>query len=208
MQVSLDARHEFLRKHGVPDGWKPVQLFDLAEIVGGGTPSRAESRFWAGGTIPWATPTDLTANASRFISGTAECITQAGLASSAASLLPPGSILYTSRATIGAKAIVTVPISTNQGFASFVPKAIDGRFLFYLLDLLTPIVKRLAAGTTFHEVSKRDIRRVWCAVPQDPGEQAAIAQVIDRVEDAIDSVNKLIRASEELATSLINDTVE
>src|SRR5438270_13348556 len=170
MRISLGARHEFLRRYGVPDGWKAESLGDIATVVGGGTPSRDQSRFWTDGRIPWATPTDLTANQSKHINETAEYITETGLASSAASLLPPGTVLYTSRATIGAKAIATVPIATNQGFASFVPRCVESDYLYYLLDLLTPIIKRLGAGTTFDEVSKRDIRTVWCALSYDLSE--------------------------------------
>jgi type I restriction enzyme S subunit len=175
MQFSHGARHDFLRRYGVPEGWTPIELRGLTDVIGGGTPSREENRFWQGGQIPWATPTDLTSNNSKYISHTAECITEAGLASSAATLLPVGSVLYTSRATIGTKAIAKVPMATNQGFASFLVRAVDGEFLFYLLDLLTPVIKRLAAGTTFDEVSKRDIRSIWCAVPTSLDEQAAIA---------------------------------
>jgi type I restriction enzyme S subunit len=202
MQLNLGALHDFLRKYGVADGWIACQLGDLGDVVGGATPSRGESRFWSGGTIPWATPTDLTANDSRFIGQTAECITDAGLSSCAATLLPPGAILYTSRATIGAKAIATVPITTNQGFASFVPKSIDGRYLFYLLDLLTPVIKRLGAGTTFDEVSKRDVRRVACAIPSDPDEQAAIARVLSAVDEIIDRVRLAIDSAENLKAAI------
>jgi len=139
MRISLGARHHFLRRYGVPENWEAKQLGDLAEILGGGTPKRAESRFWAGGKIPWATPTDLTDNKAKYISKTSECITEAGLASSAATLLPVGSVLYTSRATIGAKAIASVPIATNQGFATFLPNGTSSEYLYYLLDVLTPI---------------------------------------------------------------------
>src|SRR5262245_10811025 len=151
MRTSLGARHDFLRKYGVADEWEAHTLGDLAEVVGGGTPSRDEGRFWMGGTIPWATPTDLTQNQAKYISTTAEYITEAGLASSATSMLPAGSVLYTSRATIGAKAIAGVPITTNQGFASLLPRGVDADYLYYLLDLLTPVIKRLGAGTTFDE---------------------------------------------------------
>jgi type I restriction enzyme, S subunit len=172
MHISLGARHDFLRRNGVADNWTAKTLGELARVVGGGTPSRDESRFWVGGEIPWATPTDLTANQGKYISSTAECITEAGATSSAASVLPAGTILYTSRATIGAKAIATVPIATNQGFASFLPLNVNGEYLYYLLDLLTPVIKRHGAGTTFDEASKRDIRTIWCALPSDPSEQA------------------------------------
>jgi len=192
MRISLGARHDFLRRYGIADRWRPQTLADLARVVGGGTPSRGEDRFWRGGTIPWATPSDVTANQAKLISKTAECITDAGLASCAAVLLPRGSVLFTSRATIGAKAIAEVPVATNQGFASFLPDSVDGEYLYYLLDLLTPIIKRLGAGTTFDEVSKRELRTVWCAVPSDSFEQAAIARILDAVDTALEHTRSAV----------------
>ena len=203
MNANLGARQDFLRRHGVADGWEARVLGDLAQVVGGGTPSRDESRFWRGGEIPWATPTDLTANHAKYIRATAECITEAGLASSSATLLPAGSILHTSRATIGAKAIAAVPITTNQGFANFVPRRVNGEYLYYLLDLLMPAITRLAGGTTFDEVSKRDVRRVWCALPPDPNEQATVAQILDAVDIALELALTAVERARELERSVL-----
>jgi type I restriction enzyme S subunit len=203
MVISLGARHDFLRRYGIPDRWRAKTLGDLAQVVGGGTPSRDESRFWIGGKIAWATPTDLTANHAKYIAKTAECITEAGLASSAATLLPAGTVLYTSRATIGAKAVAALPMTTNQGFASFLPRTVDGEYLYYLLDLLTPVIKRLGAGTTFDEVSKRDIRTVWCAVPSDRDEQAAIARILDTVDAALERTRAAVERAREVKRALV-----
>jgi type I restriction enzyme, S subunit len=208
MRISLGARHDFLRRHAVAQDWKPLTLGDLARVVGGGTPSRDESRFWIGGTIPWATPTDVTANQAKYISKTAECITELGLACSAASLLPPGCILYTSRATIGSKAIATVPMATNQGFANFIPHAVDGEYLYYLLELLTPIIKRLGAGTTFDEVSKRDIRTVWCAVPTDSSERAGIARILDAMDMVLERSRTMAERAKDLDHALLHELLE
>jgi type I restriction enzyme S subunit len=186
MEIRLDARHHFLKKNMVPEEWIPCEIGTLAEVVGGATPSREETIYWNNGKIPWATPTDLTSNNSKYISKTAEYISEAGLSECAAGLLPVGSILYTSRATIGAKAINQVPMATNQGFANFMPHNINGEYLFYLLDVLTPIIKRLGAGTTFDEVSKREIRKIWCAVPRQEDEQETIARILDAVDTIIE----------------------
>lgn len=208
MDVNLDARHDFLRRFGSPTGWKPCELGTLATVIGGATPSRDESRYWSSGTIPWATPTDITACSSKYISSTAECITDAGLDASATKLLPVGTILFTSRATIGAKAISAVPMATNQGFASFVPTAINGEYLYYLLDALLPSIKRLGAGTTFDEVSKRDLRKVWCSIPACEPEQAAIAQVLDAADKAIQTTRVATERARELDHSLLHDLLE
>src|SRR5690606_19278413 len=120
-------------------------------------------------------------------------ITERALDECACTLLPAGAILYTSRATIGAKAIAAVPVTTNQGFASFIPKeGVDGEFLYYFLEHLTPVFIRLAAGTTFLEVSKRDVRRVRCAVPEYK-EQLAIARVLSAVDSMLLRVQGSVR---------------
>lgn len=110
-----------VRQFGVPPGWQAVQLGSLANVAGGGTPSRNEGAFWSGREIPWATPTDLTANQGKYIRRIAENITEAGLAESAAVLLPIDTVLFTSRATIGECAIAECGMTTNQGFANFIP---------------------------------------------------------------------------------------
>ena len=205
MRNKLDARHDFLRRFGVPENWKPITLGEVADVMGGGTPSRDEGRFWKGGEIPWLTPTDLTANQSKYISKSAESITDVGLASSGAILLPAGAVLYTSRATIGAKAIAEVPVATNQGFASFVPREIDGEYLYYLLEFLTPVIKRLAAGTTFDEVSKRDIRTVYFSIPALSVEQAAIARILDTVDRAIEWEREAANRAKAVKQALVQE---
>lgn len=88
-------------------------------MLGGGTPSRQESKFFGGG-IHWATPTDVTALNGMYISATRESITEEGMRSSSTKLLPAGAVLLTSRATIGFTAVAAAPICTNQGFVNFI----------------------------------------------------------------------------------------
>lgn len=208
MQIKLGAAHDFIRRWGIVEGWDCRTLREMAEIVGGATPSRDEGRYWQNGSIPWATPTDITACVSKRLLSTAESITPAGLAESAARLLPQGTILYTSRATIGAMAVAGLPLATNQGFASFIPNAVHGDYLYYLLGLLTPAIKRLGAGTTFDEVSKRDIRKVACAVPASPEEQAAIARILDAVDTSIERTRSVVEHALCLDHNLLHELLE
>lgn len=185
MSNSVGALGWLIHKFGVPNGWSVAVVDDLAHVVGGATPSRTDLAYWFGGTVPWFTPTDITGQSQKWIVDSAERITERALDECACALLPAGTILYTSRATIGAKAIATVPVTTNQGFASFVPKdGVDGEFLYYFLEHLTPVFVRLAAGTTFLEISKRDIRMVRCAIPPHD-EQLAIARVLGTIDSMI-----------------------
>lgn len=193
MRNNVGALGWLLHKFGVPNGWTEVVVDELAHVVGGTTPSRNEFGYWTGGTVPWATPTDITNQGQKWIAHTAERITKRALDDCSCSLLPAGTVLYTSRATIGAKAIAKVPIATNQGFANFIPKpGMDGEFLYYFLEHLTPVFTRLAAGTTFLEISKRDIRKVRCAIPPHE-EQLAIAKILAAIDAVLVQVQGSIR---------------
>ena len=170
---------------GFPEGWMAVALGDVATVVGGGTPKRSEPDFW-NGNVPWATPTDVTGLRGRTISQTASSITEAGLVSSSATLLPPNSLLMTTRATIGACAINRVEMATNQGFQSLVPKAetcVD--FLYYLVQYHVRRLEKLAAGSTFLEVSKRTVRGFRVHMPPLP-EQHKIAAILSSVDKIIE----------------------
>ena len=102
------------------DHWKVVRLGEVTEIAKGGTPKRDVVKYFRG-NIPWAIPSDITAlDSALYIDDTATHISEEALGKSAAKLLPAGTVLLTSRATIGETAIATVPIATNQGFANFI----------------------------------------------------------------------------------------
>ena len=171
--------------------WKDIPLCELATVIGGGTPSRRQPVYWDG-DVPWATPTDVTGLSGRIISETASSITDAGLANSSAALLPPYSLLMTTRATIGACAINRVSMATNQGFQNLVPKqstCVD--FLYYLIQYHKRRLQRLAAGSTFLEVSKRAIHSFRVAAPPLPA-QRKIAAILSSLDDAIEKTRAVI----------------
>ena len=175
----------------MPYGWQDLALAEVATVIGGGTPRRSEPAYW-NGDIRWATPTDVTGLTGRLISETGSRISEAGLASSSATLLPPGSLLMTTRATIGACAINRVPMATNQGFQNLVPKQnACVEFLCYLIQRHRPGLGRLAAGSTFLEVSKRAVRGFRVGVPP-LSEQRQIAAILSSVDDAIEKTRAVV----------------
>ena len=103
-------------------GWPMVELGNAAELQGGATPRRDNAAFW-GGDIPWVTPTDLPALGAGIanVEHTADTITREGLASCSARILPPSTVLFSSRASIGKIGIAAVPLVTNQGFINLIP---------------------------------------------------------------------------------------
>jgi type I restriction enzyme, S subunit len=188
----------------LPEGWKVSKLADLAGIYSGGTPDRGNPDFW-NGDIPWATPTDITHNGSRTISKTTDKITKKGLGSSSAKLLPPGSVLMTSRATLGESKISTVEICTNQGFKSLVPlKDVDSWFLFYQLQLNKERYAGLGIGSTFLEVNMKDTASF--EVPCAPfNEQRKIAKILTTVDNLIEKTEALIAKYEAIKQGMMHD---
>ena len=187
-----------------PEEWQNLTLSDLATVVGGGTPSRTVPNYWTG-YLPWATPTDITGLSGRFISETKSTIANAGLASSSATLLPPYSLLLTTRATIGACAINRVPMATNQGFQNLVPKQdVDIDFLYYLVRHHSRGLERLAAGSTFLEVSKSAVRGFQVTVPP-LAEQSKIAAILSSVDDAIEKAQVVIEQVQVVKRGLMSE---
>lgn len=185
----------------LPNLWRHVQLGNVADIIGGGTPSRNKPQYFEG-DIAWATPTDVTSLDDLFIEQTSEYITTEALANSSAKLLPKGSVLMTSRATIGFTAITACEMSTNQGFASFVcdDEILHNEYLAYWLRAAKKQLLRIASGTTFKEVSKSNLSRL--EIPLPPlSEQQRIAAILRKADglrrmrrEADDRVRELLPA--------------
>jgi len=179
------------RDGAVPDGWRRVTVGDVAEVVGGSTPSTRVEGYW-GGSIRWATPTDITGLRSRYISDTALTITEEGLKSAGLRLLPPGAILVTSRATVGACAVSTVPMATNQGFANLVCKdGVEPEFLYYQVIARQKELARLSAGSTFTELPRRAFRKFPLLLPPLP-EQRKIAEILSSVDNRIETERQAV----------------
>ncbi len=174
------------RLPGFHGEWEVKRLDTVAEIRSGGTPSTNEPRFWDG-DIPWCTPTDITAlNGHKCLSITARMITQSGLESSSAEMIPAYSVIMTSRATIGECAINAVPVSTNQGFKNFVPfTTTDVDFLYYLLGTQKQGFISLCGGSTFLEIGKTQLAAYKVQLPGTKAEQTAIAEVLSDMDGVL-----------------------
>jgi len=148
-----------------PMGWDAAPLGEVCDIVGGGTPRRKNAAYYSG-AIPWATPTDVTALSGLFIARTRETVTEIGLRESSARLVPAGSVLLTSRATLGFTAIAAMPMTTNQGFANFIcGEHLIPEFLSIWLRLRRDRLIQLAGGSTFKEISKSTLKKIKIFLP-------------------------------------------
>lgn len=161
--------------------WRKVRLGECCEIVSGATPSTSNADCWDG-DICWATPKDLSGLEGHYISDTPRKLTEAGLASCSATMLPPNSVLFSSRAPIGHVAINTVPMATNQGFKSLVPGSeVVAKFLFHWLRANRSFLEGLGVGATFKEVSKAVVDKVEIPLPPI-AEQRRIAAILDQAD--------------------------
>jgi type I restriction enzyme, S subunit len=169
----------------MPENWKIAALEEVAEIYGGSTPNTNLSEYW-NGDIPFVTPTDVTKlNGHHILTITKKRITSKGLKSKSLKILPPGTVLVTTRATIGIPAINGIPITTNQGFTNLVCKEIiHNIYLFYLIKYYKKQLEALANGSTFKEISKKNIRQLMIPIPPIE-EQREISKILALVEEKI-----------------------
>lgn len=188
--------------------WKECTLSNLGTIVGGATPSTKDSSNYENGSIAWITPKYLSTYTERFISHGERNITEKGLKSCSAQLMPPNSILFTSRAPIGYIAIAKNEVCTNQGFKSIVPnKDTDFMFLYYLLRYNKDNIENLGTGTTFKEVSDSTMKSVPVKVPPLPTQQK-IAAILSSLDDKIELNNKINTNLEQQAGALFKNFSE
>ena len=178
-------------------------LSDLGEIVGGGTPSTKAQENYENGTISWITPKDLAGLRRRFISQGERNITEQGLRSCSAQMMPKGTILFSSRAPIGYVAIANNELCTNQGFKSIVPNAgTDFLFLYYLLVYNKNRIENVGIGTTFKEVSAKTMRGISVRVPTSIIHQKRIADILSMLDERIEYNQAINKNLEEQAQAI------
>lgn len=146
--------------------WITGTISDLGVIIGGSTPSKAKTEYYTEEGIAWITPKDLSINKSKFISHGENDITELGLKNSSTTIMPEGTVLFSSRAPIGYIAIAAGEVTTNQGFKSVVPKPeIETPFVYFFLKHNLPIIEGMASGSTFKEVSGSTMKNIPAAIP-------------------------------------------
>ncbi|MCM1157563.1 MAG: restriction endonuclease subunit S [Clostridium sp.] len=174
----------------------------LGEIVGGRTPKTNVPEYWDG-KIPWLTPTDMKYISGKYANYGKRMISQAGLNSSSAKLMPKNSILYSSRAPIGYIAIAENEISTNQGFKSLVPVIHDiVNYIYYALIQRTKVIQSRASGTTFKEISGKEFGQT--IIPLPPlNEQQRIVEKIETLLPKVQEYDHLEKQSNILESTIM-----
>ena len=173
-----------IRFKGFTDPWEQRKLGDIADIVGGGTPSTGNQSYWDG-DIDWYAPAEIADQI--YANSSQKKITGLGYENSSAKMLPPGTVLFTSRAGIGKTAILTRKGCTNQGFQSIVPHRgeLDSYFIFSRTEELKRYGELVGAGSTFVEVSGKQMAVMELMMPPTMREQQTIGGFFQQLDNLI-----------------------
>ncbi len=200
----IEAEHVVLAggTEGPSDAvWPTVELGEIAQVVGGGTPSTKDKNNFDG-DVPWLTPKDLSGSHYRVVTRGSRNLSQSGLAASSARLVPAGAVLVSTRAPIGYVAIAGNPIATNQGFRSLI---LDGNaesnYIYYWLRQNTAELERRASGLTFREISGSNLQRIRIPLPPRD-EQQTIAHILGTLDDKIELNRRMNATLEAMARAL------
>lgn len=161
------------------------ELGTVCSIVGGGTPDTLRPEYWEG-NVEWFTPSEI--GKSKYVLSSLRKISQVGLSNSSAKSLPAGTVLLTTRATLGEMSIARSECSTNQGFQSLVSdsKRVLPEYLYYLQILIKPWCEKYASGNTFREISKASLSK--CVVPVPClNSQKRIVCILSRIDELIET---------------------
>ena len=185
--------------------WDYVRLIDICTVLGGTTPSTKEPKYWDGDVI-WLSPIDLPEVGSiSYVTSSQRRITQLAVKENGLQILPIGSLVFSTRASIGKIGIVTVPLCTNQGFTNLIPgDKVDVKYLSYVLKNNIKQIEKTGNTTTFKEVSRSAFKEFKIPLPPIPI-QKRIAEILDAADDLKRKDQQLLKKYDELAQSIFID---
>lgn len=192
--------------------WKIGTISDLGNVVGGGTPSKKVEEYYTDSGIAWITPKDLSNDKSKFIAHGETDITDLGLAKSSATLMPRGTVLFSSRAPIGYIAIADGQVSTNQGFKSIVPfDNVGTAYIYYFLKENLSAIENVASGSTFKEISGSTMKNFTAIIPDSDilSEFQSFCNPIFEQQRALECENRYLSALRDtLLPKLMNGEID
>jgi type I restriction enzyme S subunit len=186
------------------DGWVETSLGEIAEVVGGGTPSTTIGEYWDG-DIVWLTPTEITSQDGTVVSDSIRKITDLGFKNSGAQMLPRDSVILTSRASVGFVALSGKELCTNQGFQSLIPKpSVLSKFLMFWIQQNRPEFESRSAGSTFKEISKSNVKSIKLQLPPLP-EQKRIVDLISSVDSYIEALQQQLETAKRSRNAVLHE---
>ena len=180
--------------------WESTPISNIADIIGGGTPDTSVDEYW-GGNIQWFTPSEIGKEKYAYLSD--RTITEAGLKNSSAKLLPQGTVLLSTRATIGECSIATAECTTNQGFQSLVAKKnnASSEFLYYIVAKIKREMLRRSCGSTFLEISANELKKIHANIPSK-AEQEKLVSLLSLIDQRIETQKKIIEDLKKLKDAI------
>jgi type I restriction enzyme S subunit len=189
----------------IPEGWHVLKIGKFSDVISGSTPDTSNRRYWDGDII-WITPDDLSKNSRIYIKESSRRISHLGLKNSSAKIIPKNSIVISSRAPIGYLAIVTSEFTTNQGCKSLhIRDSAISEFVYYSLLFNMNKIKQKGEGTTFAEISKKELEEVSILLPKSLQEQKKIAETLILVNNAVDKTKELIEKHKKIKQGWTRD---
>lgn len=195
----------------IPEGWKVGRLDEIADVVGGSTPSKAKPEYYTQKGIAWLTPKDLSNHPAVYTSRGEIDITKEGYNSTSTKLMPKGTILFTSRAPIGYISIAQNDICTNQGFKSLVPKKAGTCFLYCFLKYVTPEIENKSTGSTFKEASGSLMKSLKVIMPEQKvfeDFETIVSPLFARIESLEKESSRLSTLRDTLLSRLMSGELE
>lgn len=197
---------------GVPEGWVSSTVGGICDTIGGGTPPTKNEEYYRDGQIKWVTPTDITRKSGLILLDTEKKITEEGLYNSSAKMVPPYTILMTSRASVGFFGLCEYEVCTNQGFISCIPHEENVRF-YLLYNLMNRVdeIKAKASGATFLEIGKKIFKDLKIKIPPTyilDAFSKIVQPLIRQMELLTKSIAKLQEARDRLLPKLMNGEIE
>lgn len=191
-----------LRFAGFTEPWEQRKLGEMADVIGGGTPSTSNSEYWDG-DIDWYVPAEIIDQV--FVDSSKRKITKQGYENSSAKMLPAGTVLFTSRAGIGKTAILRKEACTNQGFQSIVPhkNELDSYFIFSRTEELKRYGETKGAGSTFVEVSGKQMASMDILMPKTIDEQQQIGSYFRNLDNLINLHQRKLEEQKKQKKSLM-----
>jgi type I restriction enzyme S subunit len=188
-------------------GWQTKTLGEVCEVVNGGTPKTGVAEYWDGNNL-WITPAEMGKRLSPYVSDTERKLTDLGLRNSSAQMLPPNSVILSSRAPIGHLVINTEPMATNQGCKGLIPASqLQHKYLYYYLGSIVDLLNSLGTGATFRELSGSKLKEV--AIPVAPlPEQRRIVSILDEAFEGIASAKANAEKNSQNARALFESHLQ
>lgn len=186
------------------DGWVETSLGEIAEVIGGGTPSTTIPEYWDG-EIVWLTPTEITSQDGKVVLDSIRKITDLGFKNSGAQMLPKDSVILTSRASVGYVALAGQELCTNQGFQSLIPKhSVLAKFLMFWIQQNRSEFESRSAGSTFKEISKSNVKSIKIELPP-LSEQRRIVDLISSVDSYIEALQQQLESAKKSRNAVLHE---